>query len=373
MARASLRYWVKGRIPFPYLALALLISLAGLFVVESTKTQVKYRAYDKQVEAARLMEECLAEIKDLRVSLGIPINRELDPNETGMIGEEVTEITTSLGNLKAKRTSVNPAFAALMVRYFTEAGLREGDVVAIGASGSFPALIIATLSAARVMGLHPVLIYSIGASTYGANIPELTFVQMLERLRERGLLPYEISAVSMGGDGDRALSPIFETTQDTIRKIAQESRAEFIYEESLRASIERRMRIYDQAAAGRPIRCFVNIGGALPNYGNTPATMAFPNGLVMRAHVSSSHPERGLIFEYAARGIPVVNLIDVQDLALANGLPVDPVPVPKVGEGGVYLETRYSRPAAAAVLAVTLGILVAGVAAASSEGGQKPI
>jgi len=94
-----------------------------------------------------------------------------------------------LGNLEAKRTSTNPAFAALLVKYFKEANLKKGDVIAIGASGSFPTLIVAVLSAARVLELEPLIIYSVGSSEYGANLPEFTFVEMLDSLNKKMSYP----------------------------------------------------------------------------------------------------------------------------------------------------------------------------------------
>ena len=55
-------------------------------------------------------------------------------------------------------------FAALLVRYFEEAGLEKGDTVAVGTSGSFPGLFIATLCAATEMELDTKVIASFGSS-----------------------------------------------------------------------------------------------------------------------------------------------------------------------------------------------------------------
>ena len=90
--------------------------------------------------------------------------------------------------ISARRFWSNPDFAALMVKFFQQAGLQEGDIVAIGASGSFPGLIIATLSACKAMNITPLIIYSIGASEYGATIPTFTFIDMLKILNEREFL-----------------------------------------------------------------------------------------------------------------------------------------------------------------------------------------
>ncbi|MGZ5469119.1 MAG: poly-gamma-glutamate system protein, partial [Candidatus Aminicenantales bacterium] len=107
----------------------------------------------EMIEAADLMTRSTVVLKACRASRGLPIDISVDPNGTGLIGEERSEITTSAGRLEAKRTTTNPAFAGLVASLFHEAGVRRGDVVAVGASSSFPALIVATLSAAKAMGV----------------------------------------------------------------------------------------------------------------------------------------------------------------------------------------------------------------------------
>lgn len=279
---------------------------------------------EARLEAARIMARSLASIRDLRQARGIPIDRALDPNGTGIIGEEFTPLTTSLGDVEAKRTSANPAFAGAVAAYFRQAGLRPGDVVAVGASGSFPALLLATLSATRALDLDPIVIYSIGSSMYGANLPGFTFVDMLSKLRDDGVMPYRLAAVSPGGYRDTGAGVLFDEGGHALSDEAQRSGVAVVVAASLAENIQRRLRIYEAAAGGRPIRCFVNVGGASANFGDTPASLALPNGLVMTPPASRSSPTRGLLFEFAARGVPVVHLLHVRGLAAANHLPYDP-------------------------------------------------
>ncbi|MGE5593011.1 MAG: poly-gamma-glutamate system protein [Betaproteobacteria bacterium] len=352
----------RGRVSLVFLSLAAVVAIGGFWAARKAPGAGASLGpyYDAQVEAAELMKRCAVAIRDYRLSLGILIDPELDPNETGLIGDEFTDITTTVGNLEAKRTATNPAFAALMVRYFKEAGLGPGDVVAIGASGSFPALILATLSAARALDLEPITVYSIGASMYGATVPELTFIDMLARLDEEGLIPYTLAAVSLGGDQDTGEGTLFGNGRRVMEEIARRAGVPVIREDTIVASIQRRLEVYRRQAADRPIRCFVNIGGATPNYGNTLTSLDFPNGLVMRPPVMSTAPDRGLIFEFAAAGIPVINLLDVRGLALKNGLPIDPVPLPPIGEGRIYETTKYSPGVALVTLVLSAAILWAG-------------
>lgn len=334
--------WIKGKLSLIYLFWALIILLVGLLIIEQTKFIVQTPYYNEQIQAAQLMKSSLEAVKEERLNRNIPLDIGLDPNKTGIIGKEYTQLTTTLGNLEAKRTSTNPAFAALLVKYFKEANLKKGDVIAVGASGSFPALILAALSAARVLELKPLIIYSVGSSEYGANIPEFTFVQMLDSL-EKNILPYKLLAISMGGYLDRAEGMFYPDSQDTIKKIVQDSGTLVIYTDSVEENIQQRMQLYKRSAKEQPIKAFVNIGGATPNYGNTNASITYPNGLVINGPKIPDHPERGLIFEYQNLGIPIIHLLNVRGLAVKNGLPIDPTPLPEIGEGGVYWRITYNK------------------------------
>jgi poly-gamma-glutamate system protein len=289
-----------------------------------------------RLEAAELMALSLDRIKVLRLARGFALDRGLDPNETGIVGEEFTPLTTSVGDVEAKRTAANPAFAAVVAAYFERVGLKPGDVVAVGGSGSFPAFILATLCAARALDLRPILIYSIGASMYGANLPGFTFVDMLAGLRADGLLPYEIAALSPGGSLDGGKGVLFDEDGDTLVVEAHRSGIPVVEGGTLADRIQRRFRIYEATAGGRPVRAFVNVGGASANYGDTPASLELPNGLVLAIPRLPVSPTRGLVFEFASRGIPVVHLLYVKGLARDNGLPFDPVPFPPLGQGSVY-------------------------------------
>jgi len=335
--------WIKGKLSLIYLFWVLIILLVGLLLIEQTKFVQPTAYYTEQIQSAQLMKSSLEAIKEERLKRAIPLDAKLDPNQTGIIGEEYTRLTTTLGNLTAKRTSTNPAFAALLVKYFKEANLKKGDVIAIGSSGSFPALIVATLSAAKVLELEPLIIYSIGSSEYGSNIPEFTFVQMLESLNKEDILPYKLLAISMGGYLDQAEGMFYPDSQETIRHIAQISGVYFINTDNIEKNIQQRMQLYKKNAKGQPIKVFINIGGATPNYGNTNASITYPNGLVINGPKIPDHPERGLIFEYQSLGIPIIHLLNIRDLAVKNGLPIDPTPLPEIGKGEVYWRIVYNK------------------------------
>ena len=351
--------------PLACLLAALLLAGGGLALLGRASAEEPIPAAAAALRAAQRMELAEAVLKKAILAEGIPIEEELDPNRTGLVGPEWSPLTTTLGSLEAKRSVLNPNFAALMVRYFDEAGLEAGDAVALGASGSFPGLALAALCAARELGLEATTIASFGSSMYGATRPELTLPRMLRILAAAGVLPDSLAAVSPGGDADHGESALYDDARAVIARLAAESGVEFIDFDppDLAASVARRMEIYRERAGARGAACFVNIGGASPNSGESPYTLAFPQGLVLDPPPIPGGAERGLVYEFAARGIPVVNLLNVRLLAERAGLPYDPVPLPRAGEGGVYRRSRPSRPIAAAALAASLAPLAAAGAA----------
>jgi poly-gamma-glutamate system protein len=347
-----------------YAILAFAFACAGFAVLYLARGEEPFPLRDIQLRAAARMERAEAQLKETLVSRGIPIEAELDPARTGLIGPEWTALTTTLGNLEAKRSALNPNFAALMVRYFHEAGLKSGDTIAVGASGSFPGLVIATLCAAEEMGITAYTIASYGSSMYGATRPEFTIAEMLKILSAASYFPDSLIAVSPGSEQDFGESTLYPESRELIAALARQSGAEFINfdKPDLAASIQRRLTLYREHAEGEKIKCFVNIGGASPNNGTSAYTLDFPQGLVLKPPRIPTSANRGLIYEFAAQGIPVINLLNIRLLTDRHGLPYDPVPLPRAGEGGVYREIKYNKLVIALSLAASLATLGAGIA-----------
>lgn len=322
-----------------FLAAAFLAGAVALYAAARLE-ELPYAARNMQMRAAALMAECEKEAYRFAEEQGLAFNPAEDPNATGLIGPEYAEFTTTIGNLQAKRTSVDPAFAALLVRYFHELGLEKGDVVAIGTSGSFPGLILATLCAAEVMQLEPALIYSLGASMHGAGAYAFTGLEMLALWREKGLLPYEALAVSLGGGNDQADDCIFPDVRPRFLQKAEKSGLPFINEPLLANSEKRRLEIYSAFAerhGKKGSACFVNIGGASVNTGNSSALVSLRNGITIPAPGALPHGGPGLVSSFLREGTPVIHLLNIKELALKNGIPVDASPFPAIGEGPVYM------------------------------------
>lgn len=284
----------------------------------------------------------------------IPLDPLLDPAGTCLVGPQVTALFTTLGQLAAKRTTLSPDLAGLLARLLQEAGVQPGDVVAVGASGSFPGLLVATLSAAEALEAIPVPILSLGASSYGATRPEFHLLDIHHLLNREGILNTPPAAVSLGGGGDvgREFPP---DLRDSLTRQVEDLGIPFLEEDSLPVNVARRMEIYcgrggtegpgvgaapaplGSSSPGErvcPVAVFVNIGGAQANLGPSPEILEVPSGLSLDLSSRVDLPparERGVLFEMAARRIPVIHLLHVRGLALNHGLPWDPVSLSRTG------------------------------------------
>ena len=273
-------------------------------------------------QAVMQMETCLQALKAMRLSLGIPVDPERDPAQSGLIGTDYSSITTTLGDLRAKQTALNPQFAGLMVAWLKMAGLHRGDPVALSFSGSFPALNLAAHCACDTLGLKPLIISSVGASCYGANIPGFTWLDMEARLFDAGLIRSRSRYASLGGIMDTA-GGIDGTGIGVGEAAIARHGAVYLREGTPRTvirDVKRRMALY--TAAGLP-KAFVNVGGNVTALGWVKAATLLDSGLLTRIPTCSS-PRRGTIFRMFEAGVPVIHLINIERLAAANHLPIAP-------------------------------------------------
>jgi len=310
-----------------------LLSLAA-FLILRLAVEKPPAVEEEMRRAADLMSRATAAVRACREAGGLSIDPAVDFNLTGLIGLGSSPITTSLGNLEAKRTTTNPDFAALAVFLLDRAGVGRGDAVAVGASGSFPALTAAVLCAAESLGVRALVIGSLGASEWGANDPRFDWLSLAQCLRRSGLLSFETLALSVGGEGDvgRDMSP---QGREMLIEEAGSSGLPFLQEPDLAQNVNRRLALYDRAAGAAGIRAFVNIGGGYANLGTDSEILKLSPGLASFPRLPP--PERqGVIFAMAARGVPVIHLLYVKGLCDRFRLPWDPRPLPDPGEGPLY-------------------------------------
>ena len=107
------------------------LSLFCFIVSINVKTVEVSPSYNSKVKAANLMKTAMHELKNYRMEQSIFIDIENDPNETGLVGEPFSLITTDEGDLDAKLTTLDPNFSAIIVDLMYQLNLSKNDTVAI--------------------------------------------------------------------------------------------------------------------------------------------------------------------------------------------------------------------------------------------------
>ncbi len=328
----------RGKAILLLFALSLLFFLLGRFVPE--KEAEKERQLMK--EASEIMSQAIKTLRECQEEKGISLERKTDPNQTAIIGLKFSPITTSLGHLEAKRTTTNPNLAGLVVYLLKQAGIEEGETVAVGASGSFPALIVAAFAAAKAMDLKPLVISSLGASQWGANRTDFHWLSMHQCLLEHGVFDVEPIALSLGGEEDRG-EDMSNEGRSLLNEEIQKSGMYSIKEQNLEKNVELRMELYQEKTEKKEIKAFINIGGSWANMGTDSEVLKLKPGLNRTLHIPLPK-KRGVIHAMAARRIPVIHLLHIRGLVRRYGLPWDPSPLPAPGRGKIYQMIWQKKP-----------------------------
>jgi poly-gamma-glutamate system protein len=243
-----------------------------------------------------------------------------------------------------------------------EARVREGDLVAIGATGSLPGLNLAVLSACAAIGAQPVLITSVGSSMFGATDPDLTWLDMESVLADQGLWPFRSIAASLGGGGDvgRGLSP---AGRQLLQDAAERNHVRLLNPSNLIDAVRQRVGIYDSIAAERrkPVKLYVNVGGGLASLGGTQNARLIPAGLTFRL-AARNYPNRGVLNVLAERRVPVIHLLEVEKLAATLGIrDLTTGATARPGRGLLFIKYKYNlwivSASALAILLANLFVL----------------
>ncbi len=350
-------YWKPQAVSRRALALIAVLSLAGVAIVERFPVRAPQPNYAEKMAAAELAYEALLAVKEARLRRGHEIEPSSDPMESGLIGVPMSGVTTVIGHLRAKQISVNPNFAAVMVDMLQRAGVRRGDTVAIGVSGSFPATNCCVYAAVESLGLKPVIISSAASSQWGANFEDFLWIDMERELLAKGVFQHGSVAASVGGVEDRGLG-MSEVQLKLIRDGIERNKLDFVAADSFVAGVDQRMEIYEQRAEGKPIAAYINVGGGTISVGKRVGKRLFEPGLNLNL------PRRlggvdGVMVRFAKEGIPVIHLTQIAELADRYALTTDASHIPAPGQGGVFVGEEYNRWLAGGVLLSVLGCLYA--------------
>ena len=343
-------YWRPRGVSRAALTLIAVLAVAGLVSVEYFQIHTRQPHYREKVEAATLARDAFEFIKNERPLKDVEIDAESDPTGSGLIGTAMSLVTSDPGSLPAKATTINPNWAAVIVQMLKEAGVKEGDVVAVGCSGSFPALNICAYAALQSLKARPVSISSTAASQWGANIPDFLWLDMERLLQDYHYLEFRSVAASLGGVEDRGLGMSAEG-RDMLRKAIERSGLEAINPKTFTESLDRRMALYHQHAKGVPIKAYINVGGGTISVGTRVGKRLFDPGLNIKAPPVALSVD-SIMTRMSKEGAAVIHLTQIEQLANHYGLPIQPKTLPQVGEGKVYSRLQYNYWLVVAVLLV---------------------
>lgn len=336
----------------PLWAIALFLLMA-VVVIHGMGSQMPREEYPVMTDAAHRFERAVEAIRTERLARGLPLDQE-DILQLGLLGAELSPITTTLGDAAAKRTTQTSDMAALCVRLLTEAGVKRGDRVGACMSGSFPGLNIALLCACDAIGAEVVYTAGVGASTYGANLCEFTSPEMLMHLYRNGMISTPPASISAGGEedsGTNMLGRIFqeeEPIEQTLARVKQLG-VPFVCHPDLAQNVAYHTERYGD------IDCFVNVGGTVVGSGANYVVLGLGQGLLTAQNVVYGE-KSGLLEYYLSKGVPAIHLLNVKRLCLDYGITFDPESVPEVGQTAIYYGKSYPK---GLLLAAGLSVIAA--------------
>jgi poly-gamma-glutamate system protein len=299
--------------------LALLV--CGLALAASSLAPRAASVPQEVAEAADAAEQTMGAaeriVREAKTAAGVEDDPGAPRDPSGLVGAEWTPLVTTLGSAEAKRIATDPAWARVLTVRLHQAGIRRGDVIAAGFSGSFPGLNLAVIATAQAIGAELAAVSSVTASTWGANQPGFTWPEIEARLVRAGAVRRATIGVALGGAGDRGedLEPEGRAEAERILDAAATALGvPAIRPRSFYDAVETRLALYDRARAGRRIALYVNVGGNEASLGRSAVILRFRSGFLPAVPFDFSR-ERGVVARMAERGVPVLSLLNIRELA----------------------------------------------------------
>ena len=329
-----------------------LLSLVCFLIAINTRTIDVSGSYKQKVQAAELMKKGMDVLKGSRMESGVFIDIEHDPNETGLVGSPFSLITTDEGDLDSKLTTLDPNLSAGIVDLMVQLNLSSKDTVALLMTGSMPGANIAVLTACKALGIHPISITSVGASQWGANQVDFTWLDMEKILFENDLIPAKSIAASIGGRNDmgRLLSP---AGRNIITDNIQYHDLPIIRKDRLAENIEHRMDIFSGIKKISNYKAVINVGGGVASLGTSFNLRLLPPGVVIRSDISNiGRPGgiEGVLSKFLNSNVPGLHILNIRPLTEHFKMPFAPIPIPEIGSGSLYADERYNIWVAAVCL-----------------------
>lgn len=347
------------------LVLMAVVNLLLVFLAFNSRVIEKSPGYIDKLNAAGVMEKGLSILKKHQEKRNIPFFKSIDPNSTGLISKEESPIRSGNGRLAYKQAVLKPNFAALMVELFLDAGLTRGDTVAVCLTGSMPGANLAMSSAAGAMGIYPVVITSVAASTWGATDPEFTWLDMEKILFENDVISHQSAAASIGGRGD-CLRRSGDVGGTRGRKLIKSAIARngipiipyFLEKDStnLSRSIEKRIEIFKAFKSLDTYDAFINIGGGASSVGVGGIQKLRKNGVLSPEYIADIQLNPSVMKSFEHANVAVIHILRISNL-IKGILPPGPKKL-NTGEGLLYFREKYNLIVAGIATFLSMGMVI---------------
>ena len=303
------------------LFLIAIFNLTLVYFSATSKEYIKKDGLDEKLKSTSIMSSCFDTLLD--VSSG---NNE-DIYNTGLVGVSSSDITTifDTGEKSMKNSKIScthPNFAAFIVEKFQEIQLNAGDKVAISMTGSLPGANLAVISACEAMGLEPVIISSLGSSSWGANRTDLSWLEIESLLFNSKKINYKSVASSIGGENDLG-DNLSDKGIEIIESVIAESDVEFVNEASLQDNIKKKIEIFKKNNKNFDYSAYVNIGGGSASVGYGDGKDSLKAGIIypIEKNIIKYDGFNNSIAKYFLdKGVPFVNIKNINLLAKSVGL-----------------------------------------------------
>jgi poly-gamma-glutamate system protein len=333
------------------LIILFVLSIVLYLIASSNYVEIRTDNYEEKLAAVNLMQDYLDTLEAEILARGIEIDPINDPFQTGIIGQRLSSITTDRGLLSEKQAAINPNIAAIFVEELSRA--RKGDKIAVGITGSNPAVNLALYAAISTLELDPQIIVSLSSASYGANREDLTWLDMESILKEQGLLKFGSKYASIGGSEDRGIG-LSDFGIQSLREAMSRNGVPLLLGSSLEDNVDLHMKAYEELLGdSKRYRLFVNVGAGLANVGSGPNARLIPEGYNTKL-AERNFEKEGVMMKMAKQNVPVLHLRRILRWADKYNLNLSLESKPVPGEGSVFSSTILNVTIASICLAVLI-------------------
>ncbi|WP_069470770.1 poly-gamma-glutamate system protein [Candidatus Marithrix sp. Canyon 246] len=350
-------YWKLHELDWKVHLTVAIVALVGFFCVKHFKIYIPAPHYEEKLEAATLMKKGMDVIDNYRIKhISDDTDNSKAEMKSALIGIPFSPITSIISHREYKQITINPNWAAVMIDFYKQAGVKKGDTIAAGFSGSFPALNLAVLAAAEILQLNVIAINSVAASSYGANIPELSWPDMNRILNDKEIISSTSVAASLGGGQDIGRG-IKNNGIEILKNIISRNKLDFIDTITEPDNLNKRMEIYYKYARNNDIKAYVNVGGGIMSVGGYRSKKVFKPGL---NNIMSERPIRfdSVMVRFAKQSVPVIQIRHIRELCKTSNMPCELNEIPSPGEGVIFGSYEYNQFLVILVLIIICGLLL---------------